>query len=385
MFRNKSFSTSLVLFIFLNIFLYFFMSFSHSWLGVSDQMAYHYHYFDDPRSTKQPFDLLRGLGVWDAQWYLKIADGGYPIYWTIEYDGYSSYAFFPLYPIIVASLNLVIRNVELSAFIMSNILLIANFFSLYYVVSKLYSSKIAQKAVWLLFLFPFSIFYRSYFTEGLFLFLLTWFAYFLIKKQLFIAAIFTSLLFIARPNGSILGIIFFYHLYKAIRNKEISLTMASLYVVLILIPYSVWHYLCYINTGDPFYWYHIQSLWYSSPSIFQTIWNNIMRVLTYWHLPLHESSNSKIDTLMVILGGMLLLKSKRFLKPQLWWISLFIWIFPLLVKDTMSYSRFQSVSFPLFIYLAYVLKRTHFIIVSIIFFILLLLTSIFFVNWYWIG
>jgi Gpi18-like mannosyltransferase len=267
----------------------------------------------------------------------------------------------------------------------SNILLLANFFSLYYVISRLYSERIALKAILLLFLFPFGIFYRSYFTEGLFLLLLTWFAYFLIRKKLFIAAIFTSLLFVARPNGSVMGLIFFYQLYKAVRAKKLSLMMAGLYTVLIVIPYGAWHYLCYMNAGDPFYWYHVQSLWYSSSSVLQTVWDNIMRVLTYWQLPLHEAHNSKVDTLIVILGGILLFKSKKFLKPQLWWISLLLWIFPLLLKDTMSFSRFQSVSFPLFIYLAMTLNKAYFIIVSAIFFILLCMTSIIFVNWYWVG
>ncbi len=384
MLRNKVFLLSLTLFILLNIFLYCFMSFSHAWLGFNnDQWVY--RYLDDPRMLNQPFNFLRGLGVWDAQWYLRIADGGYPIYWVIEYNGLSSYAFFPLYPIIIASLNFFVNNVELSAFFVSNILLLANFFSLYYVISKLYSSKIAIKATWLLFLFPFSIFYRSYFTEGLFLLLLTWFAYFLIKKKWSATVLFASLLFITRPNAIILSLILFWSLYKAVVNKSLSVGVAFLYVALMLIPYAEWLYFCYLNTGDLLYWQKAFSLWYPAKSTLYVVIDNIVKIFSFWGLPIHGYHSSKLDTVMVLAVICFLLVSRRHLKPQLWWISLLVGVFPLLVKDTASYSRYQSVLFPLFIYLALILNKTYFIIVSFVFFILLCMTSIIFVNWYWLG
>ncbi len=383
MFRNRLFLLSLALFILMNILLYFFIFFSHGWLPFN-QSPWAYHYFNDQNSFNEPFVFLRALGASDAQWYLKIADSGYPIYWTIEFNGLSSYAFFPLYPIVIASLNFFIHNVELSAFVMSNILLLANFFSLYYVISKLYSSQIALKAVWLLFLFPFGIFYRSYFTEGLFLLLLTWFAYFLIQKKWSSTALFASLLFITRPNAILLSAIVFWYLYTAVRDKSLSIKKAILCIILAFVPYIEWLYFCYLNAGSPLYWQKAFSLWYPDKSTIY-VWDNIVRIFSFWSLPVHDYHYSKLDTLVVLLVICFLIVSKKRLKPQLWWMSLLLGIFPLLVKDTASYARYQSALFPLFIYLAMILHKTHFIIVSAVFFVLLCMTSIIFVHWYWVG
>jgi Gpi18-like mannosyltransferase len=386
MFRKKSFLIALALFILLNISLYLFILLFNSAIKFDvHQYGFEaYHYFYDPRMLDANFNFLRGMGAWDAQWYLKIAADKSYLFEGLQ-GGNLSYAFFPLYPIILVIVNFFIHNVELSAFILANVLLLLNFFSLYYVVTKLYSDSVALRTIFLLFLFPFGIFYRSYFTEGLFLLLLTWFAYFVIRKKLFIAALVTSLLFVTRPNGTIVSLIFYYSLYKSIRNREISVQKVFVYILLSIIPFSAWLYYCYTTTGDALYWYHVQSFWYSSPSIFQTVIHNVVRVFTYWQLPFHGYSYSQIDTLIVIFACLFLVDSKRILKPQLWWISLILWIVPLLVKDTMSYSRYQSVSFPIFIYLAYLCRGVSFTILASIFGILLFITSILFVNWYWIG
>jgi Gpi18-like mannosyltransferase len=390
MFKNKHFLISLFLFILLNSFLFvYILVFNKSVPLNRSQYDHAHHYLVDPRISSKSFDLLRGLDAWDAQWYVKIAELGYPKKQNKFQDGSPmgslTYAFFPFYPFTLAVINYIVHNIELAALILVNLLLVANFFSIYFVVSKTYGSELAIRTIWLLFLFPFSIFYRSYYTEGLFLLLLVWFSYFLIKKRLFLASLFASFLFVTRPNGIVLGCILFYSLYRAVIFKKIHFWKSIIYALLSLLLFLTWLYYCYLNAGNPFFWNTIQSVWYKSPSIGITFLHNIETYLSFYSLPLHDQRASKIDTGMIVIVLLFLILGKKFLKPQLWWISFIIWLVPLLTRDTMSFTRYQIISFPLFIYLASLLKGVKFGIVSAAFLFLLFFVSVYFVNWHWIG
>ena len=180
---NKKFHLNLGIFLIINIIFYGFIILFNTRIPFSayDYRVNAHHYLTDQRINKKSFNLLDALGQYDAQWYLKIAEKGYPKNPAPEtldnkkIMGGLSYAFFPFYPVILSIFNAPIGNIEFSAFTVANILLILNFLSLYFMIKQFYSPGIAFKTIFLLFLFPFSMFYRSYFTEGLFLFLLIWF------------------------------------------------------------------------------------------------------------------------------------------------------------------------------------------------------------------
>ena len=229
-FLNKLFLTALISFILLNVILYAFINEYHSRVQFSDPDYYYaYQYFTDPRIYHGEFNFLRAMGTWDAQFYLSIADSGYPKVYTRNH-----HAFFPFYPIFLNYFNILFDNIELTAFILANILLLLNFTSIYYVISKFYSSDTAVRTIFLLFFFPVSIFYRSYYPEGLFLLLLIWFAYFLINKKWFYTTIFLSFLLITRPNGLFLIPLYIFCLFWAIRKKEITFSTILLYLLISL-------------------------------------------------------------------------------------------------------------------------------------------------------
>lgn len=380
------------IFVFLNLFLYLFIALFHGIVPFS-KFNYIYnahHYLKDPRIDQKPFNFLIALGQYDAQWYLKIANSGYPNHpKSIELsnkksmDGLS-YAFFPFYPLILGVFNILLKNIQLTAFLVTNAFLILNFFSLYIVVKDFFPKTSVFKTIFLLFLFPFSIFYRSYFPEGLYLFLLLWFVYFIIKKNFAISAIFLGLLNITRGNGLLLNVYFFYLLFREVRKHKMHLLQALSFFVLVILPFALWIFFCFVQTGNPFYFYVVRSSWFSFGFI-PPVLHNMLVVFAFPVLPLHQFHYSKIDVLSILLGGFLLIKSKKFLPNVLWWISLCLYLTPLLITDTMSFSRYQIVNFPLFIYMAAVLRKYHYaaIISACLFFLLLI--SLFFVNWYWIG
>lgn len=393
MFGSRLFIYGFLLLIASNIVLYAWILLFHSRVPFDDYLytTSAHHYRNDPRDSGGSFDFFNALGQYDAQWYLKIAEKGYPprpantdMQDKRTIDGLT-YAFFPLYPLVLSIFNQFFRSIELSAFILANIFMVINFISLYFVITKIYSEKLAFKASLLLFLFPFGIFYRSYFSEGLFLLFLIWFSYFFLKRQWGRTLFFLSFLFVTRPTGLFLFPLVLFYLMKDIRERHIRWIKASLILILSFVPFFVWILYNYIQTGSPFYWWMIQSAWFVSPYPFYPLVHNLSLLANYLSLPFHNFHYSKVDIIVVVYTLFILLYSRKFMKKKWWFISFSLWFFPLVTKDTISFARFQIISFPLFIYIAHILRWKWFVLMSVVFYALLLFTSLYFVNWWWVG
>jgi hypothetical protein len=392
MLHKKTFLISLILLMSINIVLYFFIAQFHNQVPLEKRSLLNaHHYKEDDRYYGGEFSLLRALGNYDAQWYLRIAEAGYPDKEEIlshpwpTYMGGLTYAFFPLYPSIVHFVNIPLHNIELAGFILANLLLIVNGVSLYYVVTKLYSEKVAIKTLFLLFLFPLSIFYRSYFSEEVFLLLLIWFSYFLIRKKTIFIALSMSLLLITRPTGMFLIPLFLGYLLWNIRQKRITIVETCAAISIAILPFCFWIYFNYRQTDDPWIWRNVQAVWYKANYPLQPIVENIRTIASFARLPLHTYHQSKIDTIIFLLAFFLTIRSRNFLKKELWYITLCLVFIPLFIKDFMSYGRYQIITFPLFLYLAGTTNKYVYTILIALFTIGLCITSLYFVNWYWIG
>lgn len=349
-----------------------------------------HRFIADPRINSEPFDLLKSLTQYDAQWYLKIAATGYP---SPPFDLDMShktimsgltYAYFPLYSLLIASVKPLFSNLEFAAFIVSNFIILINIFSLYYTVSRLFTRSLAFKTTILVFFFPFSIFFRSYFAEGLQLFLLIWFTYFLIKKKFFYSALFLAFLSITKGNSLLLNIVYIYQLFRSTADHQIKLKHVILLICLITFPFILWLGYNYFKTADPFFFRHVYSSWLTVPYHLYPLLN-LVTISRLFFLPFHLFHSSFVDTSVFIVVGILLLKSRKTLPPIYWWTSFLLWFTPFISHDFMSFTRYQTVSFPLFLYLSSLLRKKQFLFISVVFFLLLLLTSLLFINWYWVG
>jgi Gpi18-like mannosyltransferase len=387
--KSKLFWKSLLAFFFINSALYIFI-FAFGGKVPFNNYNYKfnaYHYLSDAQVNGGKTDFLRSLGQYDAQYFLKIADVGYPYLADINMHDKKqldslSYAFFPLYPLTISVVNVLVKNVELSAFLLAILLIIADFTSVYFIVGKLYGEKIAIKTNFLLFLFPFSIFYRSYFSEGLFLLILLWFSFFLIKRKMVFCAFLLGLLAVTRGVGLFMFLPFLYYLGKELKLRKITVQKGFVALIIAVIPIILWILYCFLQTGNGIYFLTIRTTWASLQMPFL---HNILVILSFPKLPLHGFHYSQIDVLVIIFVFCLLVLSRKSLKPELWIISFLLWLGPLLITDTMSFSRYQIVSFPLFIYLSQKLSGFKYGILLAFFLIGLFFVSLFFINWYWIG
>jgi hypothetical protein len=367
----------------------------YSWIGVFHSAVpfsnYQYHnnanhYIQDPRVSAKSFSLINALGQYDSQWYLKIADKGYPVHphfvfteSTRSMEGLL-YNFFPLFPLGIAVVNVVLHNVQLSAFTINNLILIAIVYSLYFVVSGWFSKKVALQTILLVMIFPFSVFLRGYYSEGLRLLLFIWFCYGLTQKKYFLSAISVGLLCIT--SGISLLLLPFYYGVLVFNRKKIPLPNICLYAIVAAIPFLLWMGFCYIHTGDPFIFVATRVAW-QRPSGF-ALFHNIWLLFDFPWLPVLSFYGSRMDVLVILLSLCLTILSKNALPKVVWWTTIIFVFSPLLVQDSVSFARFSSVFFPFFVYLSVVLNKKYYILLVCFFFIGLLVSSLYFINWYWI-
>jgi Gpi18-like mannosyltransferase len=379
-----------LLVIVLNTFLYYFVSHFYYLVPINQENYFRnaHHYIPENRVTGKVFNLTNGLAIFDAQWYLKIADSGYPAHPQIvtldnkSMDGLT-YAFFPLYPLLIKCIAVLTNRVEPSAFILSNVLLVINFFSLYFVLGKLTNQPTRVRTILLLFFFPFSIFFRSYFSENLFLTELIWLSYFLCQKRYYSASMIIGLASITRGAGLFLVPIIPILLYCE-HNLFRKPCRTLAYLSFMATPPLLWSLYCLNQTGNLLFFYTIRQSWNGLFFPLTPLYN-LSLLAGYFGLPLHSFHFSRIDSLSVLLVLILLIKSKKLLSPELWLISFFLWLGPLLTTDTMSFTRYQIVSFPLFLYLAHRFGKYQFMITFLMSYLSLLIVSLYFVNWYWLG
>lgn len=397
LFRSRRFRWHILAFVLVNCLVYAWMWAGHGWVTF-DSVNYSqsaYHYIQDDRSAHPDalFDLPTALAQYDAQWYLRIADTGYPevsdsIPRATGAPGPiqrtdASYAFSPLFPLLVAGVHAVVPSIVLSAFIVTQVLLILAFWAVYWLIARWYNEELASKTVWLLFLSPLSVFFRGYFTEATFVVLLVAALHWLRTKEWLRTGVATGLLLVTRFVGLAVALTLLIETVAARINKQITWRRLCLVGVAVAVPLLGFMILCAIRTGNPFYFIAIRSEWrVGLPPVFSTLWS-VGHILS---LPLHGFHTSLIDTLAIIGGGVLLLASQPWL-PKVWWrLSLLLWLIPILTTDTMSASRYQMINIPLFLFVAYALKkRWQYVTVLTLSALGLLIVSLGFVNWHWIG
>lgn len=178
------------------------------------------------------------LTLYDGVHYINIAKNGYsePLL----------YAFFPLYPLLIRLLSIVIHSYEISGFIISNI---CSFMSL-----VLLNKIVKEKNIFNLICFAFSpilAFTTIIYTESLFMFL-TLLGYYLYKKDKYIlSAIIVGLSILTRNSGIILwGSIGIDMLYRLFKKKDIKFKNILLFGIISLLIGMIYPIYLYITEGN---------------------------------------------------------------------------------------------------------------------------------------
>ena len=396
-----------------------------------------HHYQMDPRITEGRVDFL---SIWiyaDAEWYLSIAGSGYPNTAEInkaeaehdalkgypyrftpgdpaakyrkytEWDKDAKYAFFPLYPLSIAALHSILP-LHVAAFVGSNAISALAFLALYALGLAYFSDKgLAFRSLLLLMFYPFSVFYQAYFSEGLFLLLAVLSFYLLKKGHVGLSVLCGALLALTRPTGVAIVVPL---LVLAVKQglpaptrankraeklrKQTAVQMGVIdwsrsriacLAPLGLVPYLLFNY---FQTGHWNYFALAQRRWGMQNSGFlgDFLNNTLVAGSNFFSLKFLSDHDCQVDyTVMALTLAVLVLSYKR-LPLELWTFSALQWFIPLLLKDLMSFSRYMSISFPLFIYLALTVKRKWvFGVVLGAFVAGFLVIDGMMVTWHWVG
>lgn len=287
---------------------------------------------------------------WDANWYMSITGSGYQ--W-IPGDQ-SNVAFFPLYPLAARGLGAVLGGRYLLAgMLLSNLFLLGGMSFLYRLVRSDYSEAVAQRSVWLLALFPTSMFFSAFYTESLFLMTSVATFYFARRGRWALTGIWGFLASMTRITGLWMLLPLAWE-YLAQRRFSLKRIRPSI-LWLLLVPAGLGVYMMFLwyAFGNPFAFAETQVTGWGHG--FTPVWTSLSRDLGFlidqaelWVI--YEFAATALLAAAILAG----LRKLRGSYNIYMLIGLLV---PLAGGTTKSMSRYLVVVFPLFILMAVYTKR----------------------------
>lgn len=329
-----------------------------------------------------PIDIF---ARWDSAAYYSIIKNGYQPSSDIT-TIYSNIPFFPLYPYLVKSIGWLGFQVPDGFYIifgvlLSNLFFLAAIILLYKMVIEDFgfSETIAMRSIGLIYVFPTSFIFSSFYTESLFFFLSVVGFYLTLRDKWRWAALASALLLISRTQGIVVWaalILLFFEMNK-LKFKKSHLEL-------------IWFLLA--PAGLFFHFFHLYKLtgYIFAPIVAMTAWgrNN------FGILPnLQENLNGpgldvfKIDlvlTIIFVLSSLLILRKWKYKSFGIFALALSL--MPISSGLLVSVSRYLLVVFPVFIIFGEKMKHLEFY--DFVRFILFSLQITYFagwVNYYWIA
>ena len=202
------------------------------------------------------------LCKYDCGWYSSITSKGYMKTALTEGQvGAANWAFFPLHPLIVRVLSdLTLIPFLGVAYLLGNLFLFGALIYLYKYISSMFSFKAARNTIILVAASPVNVYFTSFYTESLFLFLSSAAIYYATQRRWILGGIFGSLLGATRNTGILIGLVFIaIFLFNRDWERENS-KLRSFLLSLALIPVGFVSYVIFLHyrTGDYLAFYHTQ-------------------------------------------------------------------------------------------------------------------------------
>lgn len=222
--------------------------------------------------------LLSSWNHWDATNYTHIAQYGYQMP--------SDYAFFPLLPLLIASISFVLGSWSyfFVGFLISNGALLGVLFLLYTFAKEAGGDTVARRTILYLCIFPTAFFFFTAYNESLFLLFVLGTFLALRRRRWWLAGTLGFFATLTRSAGVLLLLPYLYELWEARENVRIDL-VRTLHEVfpLTLIPLGmvVYSAYCWMTTGNPLFFIAVQSKFGRHLSWpWQGLWQGVNAFLT---------------------------------------------------------------------------------------------------------
>jgi hypothetical protein len=324
--------------------------------------------------------LLYGLARWDSQYYIGIAANGFN-----SFANHQAYAFRPLYPWILHALYPTFLNGSTDT---SSAIVIAGFlwnlfaiglaaFYLEKLTSILLGSKVANRTLLLLAVYPSTFFLSAIYPEATAILLIASSLYYLETSNYPIAAALGFLAGLVRPETFLLGIPFIIKAF--LDNTQRLWKLISGIIVFMSLP--VFGLFSYLQTGNALVSLQIENSW-PKCTVLCFMSNPVYTMIVNWTLPYVINIATMILTVAFIIIVLVRKNSPRTFPYYLWTFILLTFFF--YYGDVRSWARFALVLPPVFwAQVEYSLDRPRFFQALVILYAAMMsLSTILFVNWY---
>lgn len=202
--------------------------------------------------------FLDGFARWDSDWYAALIDKGYVAPAAIVADVQRNTAFFPLYPLLSRAVRAVVGDTWLAGLLVSNLAFAVAAVLLYRLVLVRNGKECAQRAVVLLCVAPFTVFFMAVYTESLFI-ALALAAFFAAERNRWLwAGVLAGLAGATRVNG-ILLVAALAILYLEQRNFRLSqIRWNFLFLTIGIVGPGAYLLFLWWQYGSPFEFWHAQ-------------------------------------------------------------------------------------------------------------------------------
>lgn len=323
-------------------------------------------------------DFFNSLKNWDSGHFLGIAESGY--------SRSFQYAFFPLYPLMIRLLALVLNSYLISGIIIS---ITASFLGIKLLYKLIQHDSInvkPKKVIFYFLIFPTSFFLLLPYSEALFFLLTVITFYFLSKaksinyqRNFFLASVSVVLATLTRFVGIVLVLILFWEIFHSKNVKR-----KYFFILTSLSGLFFYTFYLYLKVGDPVYFLTVETYWQRAINLpVVSFWGSLTYIFS------HQYDNfvltTLIDTFFAVFGLGLAFRSVRFLPSTYSLLAIFSMFLPLSTSSLVSFPRFILPVFPIFILLAMIKNKPLnffyvFISISLLFYF-----EINFMNGFWVS
>jgi hypothetical protein len=321
-------------------------------------------------SVERPWRALNGVFLdlfarWDAGWYHKIADAGYP---TEFYpDRMSEIAFFPGLPLLMRIIGTVLDvNLWVAGILVVTTGFLCGLMYFYRLALEDLPDDQARASLMFLAFYPFAFCYSAILTEGVFLLAAVAGFYHFRRHELWRASLFGLLAGLLRPNGCLLSIpLALVALLPFARSRgwlpgqpEAPSGWKPLIVQLIVAGMpgvGMLAYAAYVSTltGNPFAWVEAQQAWgRASGEIFRMIdaRSALIEAQGFAAYPRNHPIEILEGAAAFLALGAIVPIMRRFGLPYALFVALSV-IPPLFSMGSISLGRYTAPLFPIFLWL----------------------------------
>ncbi len=198
------------------------------------------------------YSYLKIFSASDGRHYLDIARDWYqgP---PAHNDRLVQIVFFPLYPILIKLFSFLFFDYLISALAVSILCFCTASTLLYYMVNSNFSKKVADNALWFLYILPGGFFFFSVMSESLFLLLSLCCIYFAQKRNFLLSSVFACLSWFTRSAGLCLLFVVLYEMFCYMKEKGYKKNLLKLlYLPIIPLGFISYCLINYLIFSDPF-------------------------------------------------------------------------------------------------------------------------------------